>query len=117
MLTEEELVEDGEDVIGGRVHVHPDLVHDHRLLGRQVAAAKERPRRQLADDIERGSGRVGRDPGGVGGQLPVRAGIHAAAAALDQLRQPSGIGEAGRSLEDEVLEQVREAGGGIVLVA
>ena len=59
-LAEQQLVEQGEDVVARRVDVHPDLVDDDRLLGRQVPPAEERAQHQLADHLERHADVLGR---------------------------------------------------------
>ena len=47
-----ELIEEGEDVVAGRVLVHPDLVDDHRLLADQVALAEQRAQHELRHDLQ-----------------------------------------------------------------
>ena len=116
MTRVEHLVEEREDVVGRRVDVHPDLVDDDRLLGGVVAATQERPQGQLADRLEGDTDVLGRHLGAVDGELSIGARVHAAADALDQLRQESRIGMRPGSLEDEMLEEVAEAGVSVILV-
>ena len=112
-----ELVEQGEHVVGGRVHVHADLVDDDWLLGRHVATAQKRVERQLADRLESDLDADGRHLGAEDGELSIGARVDRAANALDDLRQRTGRRVAARPLEHEVLEEVRQAGMTVVLVA
>ena len=116
MLPVQQLVEHGEDMIRRRVDVHPDLVDDDRLLGREVGAAQHRPQGELAHRLERDIDPRGWHLRAVDRQLAVGAGVHAAPDALDALRQRPRIRMAACSLEDEVLEDVGEAGVRLVLV-
>src|SRR4029077_5948165 len=49
---EQKLVEYGEDVIRWGVHVHADLVDDHRLFRGEVALTQEGARRELTDHVQ-----------------------------------------------------------------
>ena len=91
MAPVEELVEQREDVVGRRVDVHPDLVDDDRLLGRQVGATQDRVEGELADGMERDAGLLGRHLGAVDRQLAIGAGVDRSADALDDLRQRAGL--------------------------
>ena len=112
----EHLVEEREDVVGGRVDVHPDLVDDDRLLGGEIAATQQRAQGELTDRLQGDPHVLGRHLGAVDRELSIGAGVHAAADALDELRQEPGIGVRPGSLEDEMLEEVAEAGVSLVLV-
>jgi hypothetical protein len=114
MRAEQLLVEEGEDVVPRGVDVHAYLIHDHRLFADEVAPAQEGRQDEIGDDLERPRRCLCRHPGAVDRQLAVRGRVHAPAAALDRLREASGLGIALRPLEDKVLEKVREAG--VVLV-
>ena len=65
MTRVEHLIEEREDVVGGRVDVHPDLVDDDRLLGGVIAAAQQRPQCQLTDCLEGNPHVLGRHLGAV----------------------------------------------------
>jgi hypothetical protein len=112
---EQELVEEGEDVVTRRVDVHPDLVDDHRLLADHVALAQEGRQDEIGDDLEGARRRLCRHAGAVDRQLAVRRCVHAAAAALDRLGEAARLGIAPGPFEDEVLEEVRQAGVRLVL--
>jgi hypothetical protein len=114
MAAKEQLVEEAEDVVARRVDVHPDLVDDDRLLPHQVLAAEQGPEDEVGHDLQRPGCRLGRDARGVDRQFAIGGRVHAAAAALDRLRQPARLRVATRALEDEVLEEVREPGMGLV---
>jgi hypothetical protein len=106
MLPEQQLVEHREHVVRRRVDVHPDLVHDHRLLRPQIRGTKERSQGQLVHRLERHVPVGGRNLRAEDRQLTIGAGVHAAADALDPLRERAGLRVAARPLEHQVLEQV-----------
>jgi hypothetical protein len=113
----QQLVEQREDVVRRRVDVHPDLVDDDRLLCRQVGATQDRVQGELADSMERHAELLGRHLGAVDRQLAVGAGIDRSADALDDLRQRARLRVVARALEHEVLQQMRQPGVSLVLVA
>ena len=102
--------------IGGLVGVHEDLVQDHLALGLDVVGTQRRVRHDGAEDVEPEGEVLGEQADVERRVLLGGEGVHVTADLVDRLGD---VGRAPRrrALEQQVLEEVRRAGVGVVLVA
>jgi hypothetical protein len=117
MLRPHDGFEQAVDVVLGLVQVHLQLLEDDHPLPLHVGRGELRVGHDVEEDVDRELEAVGRDPGPVDGELLVGRGVHDTADALDRLgdllrgRTPS------RALEEQVLDEVRDASDPVLLEA
>ena len=108
-VAEHREIEEGVDVLTRVVEIGPDLLDDDRSLRLDLAAAEARSDDELAEDVHAASRLAEGNAHPVDRRLAVGSGVEAAADALDRLGNGSSRRVGGRSLESDVLHEVRGA--------